>query len=154
MLLFLLLLILTFAVIFYLLRPTKTETAVQQHLQDIKVARAEETGQTILKEEGYSRNPEVTQLIRQVPGALGTLNLLRQSGQTWTVSSVMGISVAATLVVAWITSLFLPSVILAMIAGVVAGSIPYIYLIVMRELRFRKCDELLPVCERDTRSQR
>jgi tight adherence protein B len=144
MLLFLLLLILTFAVIFYLLRPTKTETAVQQHLQDIKVARAEETGQTILKEEGYSRNPEVTQLIRQVPGALGTLNLLRQSGQTWTVSSVMGISVAATLVVAWITSLFLPSVILAMIAGVVAGSIPYIYLIVMRELRFRKCDELLP----------
>lgn len=144
MLLFLLLLMLTFAVVFYLLRPTKTETAVQQHLQDIKVARAEETGQTILKEEGYSRNPEVTQLIRQVPGALGTLNLLRQSGQTWTVSSVMGISVAATFVVAWITSLFLPSVILAMIAGVVAGSIPYIYLIVMRELRFRKCDELLP----------
>ena len=144
MLLFLLLLILTFAVIFYLLRPTKTETAVQQHLQDIKGARAEETGQTILKEEGYSRNPEVAQLIRQVPGALGTLNLLRQSGQTWPVSSVMGISVAATLVVAWITSLFLPSGILAMIAGVVAGSIPYIYLIVMRELRFRKCDELLP----------
>ena len=144
MLLFLLLLILTFAVVFYLLRPTRTETAVQQRLQDIQVARAEETGQTILKEEGYSRNPEVAQLIRQVPGALGTLNLLRQSGQTWTVSSVMGISVAATLVVAWITSLFLPSVILAMIAGVVAGSIPYIYLVVMRELRFRKCDELLP----------
>ena len=144
MLLFLLLLILTFGVIFYLLRPTKTETAVLQHLADIKVARAEETGQTILKEEGYSNSPEVSQLIRQVPGALGTLNLLRQSGQTWTVSSVMGISVAATLVVAWITSLFLPSVILAMIAGVVAGSIPYICLIVMRELRFRKCDELLP----------
>ena len=144
MLLFLLLLILTFGVIFYLLRPTKTETAVLQHLADIKVARTEEAGQTILKEEGYSNNPEVSQLIRQVPGALGTLNLLRQSGQTWTVSSVMGISVAATLVVAWITSLFLPSVILAMIAGVVAGSIPYICLIVMRELRFRKCDELLP----------
>ena len=144
MLLFLLLLILTFAVIFYLLRPTKTETAVQQHLADIKGARAEETGQTILKEEGYSTNPEIAQLIRQVPGALGTLNLLRQSGQQWTVSSVMGISLAATFVVAWITSLFLPVVILAMLAGVLAGSIPYIYLVIMRELRFRKCDDLLP----------
>src|SRR5215470_2917579 len=144
MLLFLVLLILTFAVVFYLLRPTKTEAAVQQHLQEIQIARAEETGQTILKEEGYSRNPEITQLIRQVPGALGTLNLLRQSGQQWTVSSVMGISLAATFVVAWITSLFLPSVILAMLAGVLVGSIPYIYLMVMRELRFRKCDDLLP----------
>jgi tight adherence protein B len=144
MLLFLLLMILTFAVVFYLLRPTKTETAVQQHLADIKIARAEETGQTILREEGYSRNPEITQLIRQVPGALGTLNLLRQSGQQWTVSSVMGISLVSTFIVAWITSLFLPSAILAMIAGVLAGTIPYIYLIVMRELRFRKCDELLP----------
>src|SRR5215467_9199219 len=126
MLLFLLLLILTFGVVFYLLRPTKTETAVQQQLADIQVARAEETGQTILKEEGYSRNPEITQLIRQLPGALGTLNLLRQSGQQWTVSSVMGISAAVTLVTAWITSLFLPSVILAILAGVLAGSIPYI----------------------------
>src|SRR5262245_9107163 len=128
MLLFLVLLVLTFAVVFYLLRPTKTETAVQQHLQDIKVSRAEETGQTILKEEGYSRNPETAQLIRQLPGALGTLNLLRQSGQQWTVSSVMGISVAATLVTAWITSYFLPSIILSALAGVLAGSIPYIYL--------------------------
>jgi len=34
--------------------------------------------------------------------------------------------------------------ILAVAAGIIAGSIPYIYLIVMREMRFRKCDELLP----------
>jgi tight adherence protein B len=31
-------------------------------------------------------------------------------------------------------------------AGIVAGSVPYIVLLVMREMRFRKCDELLPEC--------
>jgi tight adherence protein B len=35
-------------------------------------------------------------------------------------------------------------VILAVVAGVVAGAIPYIVLIVLREQRFRKCDQLLP----------
>jgi tight adherence protein B len=144
MLLFLLLLILCFGIVFFVLRPTKTETAVQQHLENIQESRAEETGRTILKEEGYSNNAEVAQLIRQVPGALGTLSLLRQSGHKWTVSSVMGGSLAATFLTAWISSYFLPGLPLAVLAGVVAGAIPYIYLVIMREQRFRKCDELLP----------
>lgn len=144
MLLFLFLLIITFGVIFYLLRPTKTETAVQQHLEDIQVSRNEDTGQTILKEEGYSSNPEMAQLIRQIPGAVGTLNLLRQSGQPLMVSSVMGISLLATVLAAWISSYFLPTTLLSVVVGVTAGSIPYVYLLIMREQRFRKCDQLLP----------
>jgi tight adherence protein B len=144
MLLFVLLLILCFGIVFFVLRPTKTETAVQQHLENIQENRAEVTGRTILKEEGYSTNPEVAQIIRQVPGAWGTLNLLRQSGQKWTVSSVMGISLAATFLTAWISSYFLPGPPLAVLAGVVAGAIPYISLVIIREQRFRKCDELLP----------
>src|SRR5260370_15116415 len=141
---FLLLLIVTFAVAFYFLRPTKTESAVQERLEDIQDSRSEVLGQTILKEEGYSRNQEVSQIIRQVPGALGTLDLIRQAGQSWTVSSVMGISLLATALTAWIASFFLSSAFLAVIAGVVAGSIPYIYLLIMREQRFQKCDQLLP----------
>ena len=144
MLLFIFLLIITFGVIFYLLRPTKTETAVRQHLEDIQVSRNEDTGQTILKEEGYSSNPEMAQLIRQVPGAVGTLNLLRQSGQPLMVSSVMGISLLATVLAAWISSYFLPTTLLSVVAGVAAGSIPYVYLLIMREQRLRKCDQLLP----------
>ena len=143
-LLFILLLIFSFVVAFYLLRPTKTESAVQQQLQDIKSSRLETSSSTILKEEGYSSNPAVTQIIRQVPGALGTLNLIRQSGNNWAVSTLMGGSLTLTILVSWIASLFLPSAILPVIAGVAAGSIPYIYLIVMRETRFRKCDQLLP----------
>jgi tight adherence protein B len=142
--LFLLLLIITFGVAFYFLRPTKTETAVQQRLDDIQDRRTEESAQTILKEEGYSRNAEFSAIVREIPGALGTLDLIKQAGQTWTVGSVMGISLLATVLTASIGALVLPSAILAVVAGIAAGSIPYIVLIVMREQRFRKCDQLLP----------
>src|SRR5258707_7610031 len=143
-LLFILLLIFTFVVLFYLLRPTKTESAVQQHLENIQVERAEGKGATILKEEGYSSNPALSEIIRQIPGGVGTLNLIRQSGQNWPVSTVMGISLLGTVLVAWIASLFLPGMFLPILSGIAAGSIPYIYLFIIREARFRKCDQLLP----------
>ena len=144
-LVFLLLLIFTFVIAFFLLRPTKQETAVQHHLDDIKDSRAEATGATILKEEGYSGNAEVRDIIRQIPGALGTLNLIRQSGQSWKVSAIMGIAALATVGATAIAWLFMPDfVLLDVVIGVVAGAIPYIVLFIMREQRFRKCDALLP----------
>jgi len=135
---------LSFGIVYVVLRPTRTETAVQQHLETIQESRAEEAGSTILKEENYSTNPELAAIVRQLPGAVETLDLLRQSGQPFSVSQVMGVSLAVGVLTAWISSYFLPATILALVAGIVAGTIPYIYLIVMRELRFRKCDELLP----------
>ena len=144
MLLFLLLLILCFGIVIFVLRPTKTETAVQQQLETIQESRAEETGTTILKEENYSNNAEIAALVRQVPGAVETLDLLRQSGQPFTVSQVMGVSLAAAALTGWISSYFLPAVVLAVACGIVAGIIPYVYLLIMREQRFRKCDDLLP----------
>src|SRR5436305_2292439 len=144
-LVFLLLLIFTFVIAFFLLRPTKQETAVQHHLDDIKDSRAEATGATILKEEGYSGNAEVRDIIRQIPGALVTLNLIRQSGQSWKVSAIMGIAALATVGATAIAWLFMPDfVLLDVVIGVVAGAIPYIVLFIMREQRFRKCDALLP----------
>jgi tight adherence protein B len=142
--LFLFLLLLCFGIAYFLLRPTKTETAVQQQLADIKESRAEEAGSTILKEEGYSANPELAEFIRQIPGALGTLDLLRQSGENWSVASVMGGAVIAAALTGWVASYFIPTTILVVVVSVAAGCIPYIYLLVKREQRFRKCDQLLP----------
>lgn len=142
---FLMLLIFTFGIAFYWLRPTKTETAVQQRLEHIQSSRADaSSGATILKEEGYSPNPAVSQIVKQIPGALGTLNLIRHSGLSWTVSVVMGISLIVTIFVAWVASFFLPGVILPVLAGAAIGSAPYIYLVIMREVRFSRCDQLLP----------
>jgi len=144
MLLFIFLLLLCFGIVFYLLRPTKTETAVQQQLEDIKESRAVTTGHTILKSEGYSKNAQVGEMVREIPGAQGTLNLIMQSGVNWTVAPVMGISLVSTAFVAWISSFFLPGIFLAILAGIAAGTFPYAYLMIMREQRFRKCDQLLP----------
>jgi tight adherence protein B len=143
-LMFLFLLVLSFGIAYYWLKPTKTESAVQQHLENIKGSRPGEQAQTILKEEGYSSNPAVSDIVRQIPGAVGTLDLIRQSGQTYAVSFIMGISVAAAVGAGWIASLFVPSPFLALIVALAAASIPYVYLFIMREVRFRKCDKVLP----------
>src|SRR5437667_1777308 len=128
-LLFILLLLFTFGIIFYLLKPSTTQTAVARHLQDIQGGLEQgEGGGTILKEEGFGTSPGVSELIRQIPGAFATLDLVKQSGKEWPVSHVMGVSGLATIITAWIASLFLPGVLLAVLAGVIAGSVPYIYL--------------------------
>jgi len=141
---FLGLLIFTFAIAYYVLRPTKTEAAVQERLDELQDRRAEATGQTILKEEGYSSSPDFAHIIRQFPGAIGTLNLIRQAGQKWMVDAVMGVSLLSAFVVGGLASLFVPGILLAIIIGLVAGSVPYISLFVMRAQRFQKCDDLLP----------
>jgi tight adherence protein B len=143
-LMFLFLLILTFSIAYYWLKPTKTESAVHQHLETIKGSRQGERAATILKEEGFSSNPAFSDLIRQIPGALGTLNLIRQSGQAYAVSFIMGMSLAAAIVLGWVSSLFVPSFVLALLLALAAGSIPYVYLYIMREIRFRNCDKVLP----------
>ncbi len=143
---FILLLALCFTVIFYLGRPSKTERAVQRRLESIKVEdenTAEEPPVPILKEEGYSPNPTISDLVRQVPGARETLDLIRQAGKPWPVSLVMGSSLLAILLTASVTSLFLPDV-LPLAAGLIVGCAPYAYLLFLRERRFRECDRLLP----------
>jgi tight adherence protein B len=144
-LLFILLLLVTFGVLLYFLRPTKTEVAVQEHLEHIEDSRTVAgDGSTILKRQALSATPWLDELIREIPGSEDLARLIRQSGQTWQVSSVLFFSVAVTVVVGWIASTSIPSVALSVILGVIVGSTPYLYLYIRREMRFRKCDSLLP----------
>jgi tight adherence protein B len=141
---FILLLMVCFVVIFYLGRPTRAERAVQRHLESIQVAETDgEQHPTILKEEGYSPNPAISELVRQIPGARETLDLVRQAGKTWPVSLVMGVVALSVIATSALTSLFLPGL-LPLVVGLIVGCIPYVYLMVLREQRFRRCDRLLP----------
>src|SRR6266478_5125944 len=144
-LLFILLLIVTFGVLLYFLRPTATETAVEQHLEHIEESRAVEgDGTTILKREALSASPWLDELIREIPGSVELARLIRQSGQKWQVSSVFFVSVVVMVGVAWLASTAIPSVVLSVIFGIMAGLAPYLYLYIRREIRFRQCDALLP----------
>src|SRR5438876_9378586 len=83
-LLFILLLITSFGVLLYFLKPTKIEAAVEQHLTSIEDSRGlgvNPDGTTILKQDPLSSNPAVDSLIRHLPGVLGLARLTNHAQQ-------------------------------------------------------------------------
>ena len=146
-LLFILLLITSFGVLLYFLKPTKIEAAVEQHLTSIEDSRGlgvNPDGTTILKQDPLSSNPAVDSLIRRLPGVFGLARLIKHAGQTWQVGSVLLASVIALVVGSWIASFFMPSNILSVLVGVLLAVSPIFYLYILRETRFRRCDALVP----------
>jgi len=144
-LLFIVVLILSFLVLLYFLKPTAAETAIQQHLTGIEEGRmASADGTTILKREVFSTTPWVDELIRQIPGSLELSRLIKQSGQKWQVNVVLMASVAMAVLGWWIASLVISSSGLSVIIGLAVGAAPYIYLYVTREIRFARFDSTLP----------
>jgi tight adherence protein B len=49
-----------------------------------------------------------------------------------------------TLIIALLASLAIPSIVLSLLVGIAAGSLPYLFLLLKRERRFRKCDAQVP----------
>src|SRR4029077_16024645 len=110
-LLFIFLLVVSFLVMLYFLRPTATETVVQQHLESIEENRAVEgDGTTILKRQALSAHPWLDDLFRTRPGCADLARLIRQAGQSWQVSSFVLVSLVITVIVAALASLTIPSV--------------------------------------------
>jgi tight adherence protein B len=144
-LLFILLLIVSFVVLLYLLRPTTTETAVQQHLENIEENRSVEgDGTTILRRQALSAVPWLDEFLRGMPGSAEVARLIRQAGHSWQVSSLFLLSLVVTVGVALLASLAVPSIVLSIILGIGAGSLPYVFLLIARERRFRQCDAQVP----------
>ncbi len=144
-LLFLVLLLLTFAVLVLFLRPTSTEVAVEQQLAGIQsTASASAGASSILKSQGLSSNPTIDAFLRQLPFSQAIAHLIRQAGKDWKVGSVLSASLGAFLGAWWIGSMVLPTDILALALGVMAAAAPYFYLLVQRGIRFTKFDAVLP----------
>ncbi len=144
-LLFLVLLILTFGVLVLFLRPTSTEVAVEQQLAGIQSARGESSAATsILKSQGLSSNPAIDAFLRQLPFSHTIAHLIRQAGKDWKVGSVLSFSLGAFLLGWWIGSVILPTAVLAFLLGLAASLAPYFYLHVQRSIRFKKFDAVLP----------
>jgi tight adherence protein B len=143
--LFLLLLALSFGVVLYFLRPTREETAVQEHLAGIVASRTTTAaGDTILKKQGYSSTPWLDELITQFPGSVAISRLINQSGQKFQVTSLVIFSLLALVIVSWLASLMISSVVIALCLGVAVGLSPYLYLYTLRQVRFRRVESLLP----------
>lgn len=142
-LIFILLLIFTFLLLLYFLRPTSTEVAVHERLKGFETNRSglADTS-TILKEEALSSTPWLDNVIRQLPFS-GSLSLLiRQAGKEWKLGTLLLSCLAAALIAWWLGSLFVGTWSLLLPVAVVVAPLGLLY--VLREQRFRKFDNQLP----------
>jgi tight adherence protein B len=142
-LLFLLLLILSFAVLFYFLKPTAMEKAVARQLEQIEEIPGASDRTSILKDEARS-NTVIDELAHMVPWSPALTRLIKQSGQDWRASSVLLVSVIAALGAGGVAWLLLANLVISAAIGVAVGLAPYVCLYVLREIRRRRFDDLLP----------
>ncbi len=145
LLLFGLLLLITFGVIVWMLKPSKTETDVQRHLSNIGTFHTlDADASTILRQEALSSIPWLNDLLHYIPRALQLRLLITQAGRNWSVASVLFGSVAAGFAAGAAASVFAPVVPLPLLAGGAVAFAPYSYLLWQRAARFRRFEEVLP----------
>lgn len=144
--LFGLILMLTFVVLVFALRPTKSEEALRQRLQTIERVStgASDDTASLLRQESLSDVPWLNEFMQQVPVFLRLRHLLTQSESSWTVGTLVSGSLVLALAGTWVGSFRAPTLPLSILFGLLVGSLPYVYLFWKRYSRFRRFEELLP----------
>ena len=141
---FLLLLIVMFGVLAYLLKPTAMERAVDDQLGSIETGQSTRgTRTTILKEKAVG-STEVDEIARVLPWSGTGSRLIKQAGRDWSFGSVSIVSLIAGVAMYGLASLFDASFLLSIILGVGVGFAPFVYLYILREVRYRRFSDLLP----------
>src|SRR5260370_27888002 len=143
-LLFLLLLILMFGVLVYLLKPTSMEKAVEEQLASIEELQPTTGVSTTILKERLARSTVVEELAQRLPWSQTASRLIKQAGRDWSLGSVSAVSLIAGLVIYWVASLFNATIPIGLALAVAVGSSPYVYLYIVREVRFKKFGNLLP----------
>jgi tight adherence protein B len=143
-LLFLLLLVVLFGTLLYFLKPTSMEKAVEEQLAGIKGEQSAGQQTTNILKEKTVQSGVLDDVARWLPWSGAATRLIRQSGRQWALGTVTLASVIAGIVVAWIVSLFDTPLALTTAFAVAAAVSPYVYLYILREMRFRQFANLLP----------
>jgi len=143
-LLFILVLVISFAVLLHFLKPTAMEKAVAAQLADIeKNPKASEDRGTILKEE-VRPTTFMDELAGQLPFMPAIAKLIHQAGTGWRASWVVFLSVAAAAVGGWLAGVVTNNTGVGVLVGIALGSSPYAVLYFLRDKRRRNFDALLP----------
>src|SRR5215468_11776250 len=120
--LFGLLLLLTFGALVWVLKPTKPEADIQRHLTSIgRMYAVDVDGTTILKQEVLSSLPWLNTILGRVPGCLKLRQLIAQAGSNWSVSTLLLGSLVGAFLSAWLGTVFMPGLPLALALGAAVG---------------------------------
>lgn len=145
-LLFLVLVVITFIVVYTTTRPSRQEADLGRRLAGIDVdsAAGRDISADIMKREVYSGNPLFNTILQRLK-ASGALNtLIRQADLRWNVSMVLLGSVVLFFAATLLGRKMLHSFLLGFLVGVAAGLAPYLYLRFRRAARLRRFAALLP----------
>jgi len=144
-LLFALLLVLSFVVLFYFLRPTGMEKAVARQLEEIESRPSNSSDRTsILKEDAVPSNTVAEYLAGRMPWSPMLSALIRQAGMEWRASSLFLLSIFAAFATGWLAWLMSSNAVITPVMGGAVGAAPYIYLYILRAFRRSRFDALLP----------
>jgi tight adherence protein B len=144
-LLFALLLVLSFVVLFYFLRPTGMEKAVARQLEEIESRPSNSSDRTsILKEDAVPSNTVAEYLAGRMPWSPMLSALIKQAGMEWRASSLFLLSIFAAFATGWLAWLMSSNAVITPVMGGAVGAAPYIYLYILRAFRRSRFDALLP----------
>jgi tight adherence protein B len=144
-LLFLLLLVITFCVVLFVTRPTKEETDLGNRLAGFdRTSPAAVLDPGILKREVYSDLPLINAILRRIKLAADVDTLIKQANSSWTVGRVLFGALVIAVAAGTLAGAWWHSVPIGFIFGLAAGNAPYIYLRVKRSARLRAFEAILP----------
>ena len=147
-LIFALLLIVTFGVVLLVLRPTKTEKTLETRLDSIERgadgAITEEATPDIVKRENLSDIPLLEGLLQRIAPAKRLQTYLSQADLDWSVGRVVSGTVLLLVVVPLILGFFIPNLVIQIIGGVIAAAGIYFFIYIKRGMRFDRFNQLLP----------
>jgi len=146
-LIFALLLIVTFGVVILVLRPTQKEKTLETRLESIERSTDAPVGEEapdIVRRANLSDIPLVEVLLQRLAPAKRLQEYLSQADLDWSVGRVVAGTLFLLVVVPFIVGLFLPNVVIELVAGVIAACGIYIFIYVKRSMRFDRFNQLLP----------
>ena len=144
-LIFLLVLIVCFGLVLLLTRASKTEKAIRRGLASLSEEyRAKPLVSTILKQERLSQVLWVDDLLAKLPFSWRLLDLIKQAGSHWQVSTLVSYSLVAAFTGAIVATIVGEGVVTIAVMAIAAGLFPAGYLLLLRYRKLQACDALLP----------
>jgi tight adherence protein B len=145
-LIFIVLLLITFAVVLFFTRPTRVEKSVSSRLEGISESPAAPTApdEDILKREALSEVPWLDLILNRLAIAASLQKLIAQADSQWTVGRLVVGSILILIGVPWLGHFWIDNTLVLLLLGLILASAPYVYLRIKRAARFNKFTSLLP----------
>lgn len=146
LLLFLFVLVVVFAVVAYITRPTRAEKLAHSRFEAAtgRVNPYAPQRIDILRHDTYSNIPWINRLLNKLRIAARLRRLIAEADLNWTVGRLILGSVVALFLVYWIGAFAYPGTLIVPILAVCAFLSPYSYLFLKRRHQFRRFSALLP----------